>query len=115
MHAMAHRGCTNTMRVCTESYLWEKKPVMAPWNQTCLAFGLALYQLKYPTPTAARLTTTLSEVPGKCSVGPPHDFRKAKGKTNLIHRAFKSQRLELRNNECSCLQCIPERINNNKN
>jgi len=69
----------------------KKKPVMAPWNQTCLAFGLVLYQLKYPTPTAARLTNTLSEVPGKCSVGPLHDFRKAKGRTNLIHRTFKSQ------------------------
>ena len=27
MHAIAHGGCTDTVRVCTESWLWEKNPL----------------------------------------------------------------------------------------
>ena len=36
MHAMAHRGCTDTCkRVCTERWL-EEKSLVAPGNRTCI-------------------------------------------------------------------------------
>lgn len=55
MHAIAHRDCTDTIRrVCTESYLWEKKPVVAPGNQTCLAFWFGTLSTEIPHPNCSK-------------------------------------------------------------
>ena len=78
MHAIANRGCTNTVRVCTGSWLWEKNPLVykgvKPSSAACWTWWV--YPLsKIPTPLRFSICTVL--ILYCTSLGRPHNTKPA--------------------------------------
>ena len=71
MHAITHGGCTNTNRVCTERWPWEKNPVLtALRNWTCTSTAPGFLVQRSPTWAIYPAPQTVEELLKKWEVPP---------------------------------------------
>ena len=81
MRVIAHRGSANTVRVCTESWFWEKNSLQHQGEEFVSSSStqdLTLHQLSYPPPPPRPPQNVVQQVGGNKETGGGQRFNTKK-------------------------------------